>query len=241
LEKIFFISDVHLGYGDAEVNRRKEIEFVRFLNHVYENGHKLFILGDLFDYWFEYRRAVPKGHVRTLGKLSEMSDSGIEIFYILGNHDFWVRDYFQDELGIRVFHDALNIELNGKNFHMIHGDGLSKNDPGYKLLKKIMRNRMNIFLYSLIHPDFGLWLARKSSEKSREHSSNRVYEESGMIEYARMKIEDGFDYVIMGHSHKPRIEKIEKGYYVNLGDWLGNFTYGIFEKNFEIRKWEFQR
>ncbi len=241
MEKAFFISDVHLGHGEKEANRAKEIELVRFLDNVGENSKKLFILGDFFDVWFEYKLAVPKGFARVLGKLAELSDSGVEIFYVLGNHDFWVRDYFESELGIRVFKDELKIEINSKKFYIIHGDGLSKNDVGYRVLKKILRNKLNIALFSLIHPDFGLWLAGASSKKSREYSTNKdsSNDEKNAIEFARKKIEEGFDYVVMGHLHKPKVLKIGSGFYINTGDWLWNFTYGIFSDEFEIKKWKF--
>lgn len=241
MEKVFFISDVHLGHGSKESNRIKEIELVRFLNFVGENSKKLFILGDFFDVWFEYKLAVPKGFARVIGKLAELSDSGVEIFYILGNHDFWVRNYFEDELGIKVFKDDLEIEINRKKFYISHGDGFSKNDFGYRILRKIMRNKTNIFLYSLIHPDIGLWLAGASSRKSREYSLNRdsTENEKDVIEFARGKISEGFDYVVMGHLHRPKIEKIGNGFYVNTGDWLWNFTYGVFTDKFEIKKWAF--
>lgn len=242
MEKAFFVSDVHLGHGARERNRAKEIEFVRFLNFVGENAKKLFIVGDLFDVWFEYKFAVPKGSTRVLGKLAELTDNGIEIFYVLGNHDFWVKDYFEDELGMKVFKDDLQIEINGKKFYITHGDALSKNDAGYMILRKIMRNKTNIFLYSLIHPDIGLWLARASSKKSREYSQAKDPSENEkyVIEFAENKIKEGFDYVVMGHLHKPAIKQISNGFYVNTGDWLWNFTFGVFFDKFEIKKWAFQ-
>ncbi|MCS7229465.1 MAG: UDP-2,3-diacylglucosamine diphosphatase [Candidatus Kryptonium sp.] len=241
MEKAFFISDVHLGHGSKESNRAKEIELVRFLNLVGETAQKLFILGDFFDVWFEYKLAVPKGFTRTLGKLAELSDNGVEIFYVLGNHDFWVRDYFESEIGIKIFKDELKIEINGKKFYIVHGDGLSKSDKGYKILKKILRNKTNIALFSLLHPDFGLWLASASSRKSREYSINRdsKNDEKDIIEFATEKIKEGFDYVVMGHLHKPAVLKIGNGFYINTGDWLWNFTYGVFSEEFEIKKWNF--
>lgn len=241
MEKAFFISDVHLGYGGKEINRAKEIELVHFLDHVGENSKKLFILGDFFDVWFEYKLAIPKGFTRVLGKLAELSDNGVEIFYVLGNHDFWVRDYFEAEFGAKVFKDELEIEINGKKFYIVHGDGLSKNDKAYQILRRVLRNKVNIALFSLIHPDLGLWLAGTSSRKSREHSMNRDSrnDEKEAIEFAKMKIEEGFDYVVMGHLHMPATLKIGNGFYINTGDWLWNFTYGVFSDEFEIKKWKF--
>jgi UDP-2,3-diacylglucosamine hydrolase len=246
LDKVFFISDVHLGHGTKESERAKEIELLRFFDMVGQSSGKLFIVGDFFDVWFEYKLAVPKGFVRVLGKLAELVDSGVEVYYVLGNHDFWVRNYFEDEIGIKVFKDDLKVELNGKKFYIIHGDGLSKDDIGYRVLKKIFRNGTSIFLYSLLHPDLGLKLASAFSRKSREYSTNRasvsenrLREEKSMVEFAQGKIEDGFDYVVMGHLHKPGMKKLGDGYYVNIGDWLWNFTYGFFETEFVIKKWEF--
>lgn len=241
MEKVFFISDVHLGHGTKESNRAKEIELVRFLDLVAQNSKKLFIVGDFFDVWFEYKLAVPKGFARVLGKLAELSDSGVEIFYILGNHDFWAKDYFEDEIGIKVFKDNLQIEINGKKFYITHGDGLSKNDIGYKVLRKILRNKTNIFLYSLIHPDIGLRLAKTASGKSREYSGRRnsSENENHAIEFAIEKIKEGFDYVVMGHLHRPSIKNLGNGFYINIGDWLWNFTFGVFYDKFELKKWNF--
>ena len=162
----------------------------------------------------------------------------MKIYYVLGNHDYWVRDFFKNEVGINIFPEHFETVLNNKKFFITHGDGIS-NDGTYRIFRKIMRNKINIFLYSLIHPDIGLKLADKVSKKSREHSSKRNYNDSEMINFAVKKIEDGFDYVVMGHSHMPKVVKISSGYYINTGDWLGNFTYGVFENEFQIKRWNF--
>jgi UDP-2,3-diacylglucosamine hydrolase len=243
-KKYYFFSDVHLGLGMPEEEKLKEKKLVAFLESIKEDCEKLFIVGDLFDCWIEYRKVVPKGYYRLLTKLNELSESGIEVNFFSGNHDFWLNTYLRDDVGLKLYYDKYNTELDGKKFLLTHGDGLSKGDWGYKIIKKILRNRINQFLYSLVHPDIGLWLAQRSSKSSRHSTSEKSHGAVGMQEYAAKKIEEGFDYVIMGHFHRPQNIEIKRkdgsnGYYITLGDWIRNFTYGVFsDGKFEIKKWE---
>jgi UDP-2,3-diacylglucosamine hydrolase len=238
--KAYFLSDAHLGIGTSEVEKRKERELIRFLDAVQSDGTHLFILGDLFDFWFEYRTVVPKGYHRLLAKLSELVEKGIEIDYVAGNHDFWLGDFFGKEIGMRVHTEPFSTALGTAKFLLHHGDGLANNDLGYKILKKILRNRLNVRLYSWLHPDLGVPLARLSSRKSRNHTSQKHYGEvDGMRKFASQKIAEGFQYVIMGHNHKPVSEKIQGGTYVNLGDWISHFTYGIYDgESFRLLEWK---
>jgi UDP-2,3-diacylglucosamine hydrolase len=252
-KKYYFFSDVHLGLTAKDEEKAKELKLVRFLESIREDSEKIFIVGDLFDCWIEYRRAVPKGYYRTLASLNEIVEQGIEINFLPGNHDFWLNTYLRDDIGLKLHNDFLETELDGKKFYITHGDGLSKGDIGYKIIKKILRNRFNQFLYSLIHPDIGLWLAQGSSKKSRlktidnsriieSYSDNtKAHGSGGMQEFARKKISEGFDYVIMGHLHKAQFIEIstKPAYYITLGDWITNYTYGVYSNgSFEIKRFE---
>ncbi|MBI1808056.1 MAG: UDP-2,3-diacylglucosamine diphosphatase [Ignavibacteria bacterium] len=226
MSKVYFISDVHLGLESKEKEKAKEERLLAFLDQVMEDGQQLFIVGDLFDAWIEYRTVIPKGHHRVLAKLEDLCLRGITIHYLAGNHDFWMRDYFRDELGMKTYADAFDIQVDGKKILLHHGDGLATNDTGYKMLKKVLRNRLSIWLYSWLHPDIGIALARSSSKKSRDYTSTKDYGEGdGMLHFASQKIDEGYDIVIMGHRHEPACREIGRGVYINLGDWISHNTY----------------
>jgi UDP-2,3-diacylglucosamine hydrolase len=240
MNNIYFISDIHLGYGTKENDNIRETNLLKFLDHIKKDAGILFILGDLFDFWFEYRNVIPKGYFKTFAKLKELIENKIEIHYLIGNHDCLIRDYFEKEIGIKVYYDEIVKEINSKKFYLHHGDGLSKRDLGYKILKAILRSRIDQWLFSLIHPDFGIWLGKYSSKKSREYTSKKDYGPTdGLYDYARKKIDEGYDYVIMGHIHEMIFEKINNGYYVNLGDWIENYSYAVFDgKNIQLKKFD---
>ena len=194
---ILFISDLHLGLESPEREKIKENQLIEFLKTKGKSAEKLYILGDLFDYWFEYRRVVQKGFYKTIAALKEVVESGVDVNYIIGNHDFLHRDFFQKEIGIKMYSDPISAELYGKKFYLGHGDGLVKNDTGYKILKKILRNKVLQWLYSLLHPDFGIWLASATSKKSRDYTNKKNYGDcDGLFETAQQKIDEGFDYVL---------------------------------------------
>ena len=239
MSKAYFISDAHLGLGTKEEERAKEQRLIGFLDTILKDASQLFIVGDLFDAWFEYRTVIPKGFHRLLTKLNDLTKRNITVHYLAGNHDYWIRDYFRDELGIKTYHDAFEITIDGKRIFIHHGDGLAGNDTGYKILKKILRNPLNIWLYSWLHPDIGIALARSSSKKSRHYTSTKQYgEEDGMIALATRKIEQGFDIVMMGHRHEPVCKQIGKGTYINLGDWITHNTYAEMEHGrVELKSW----
>ena len=240
----YFVSDIHLGApsltAEFELTRRSEI--LRFLNEVMTNGSRLIIVGDLFDFWYEYNSVIPKEYFWLYAKFKEMIEKGVTIDYVAGNHDFFLGTFFSDSLGLKVYQDGFSEKFDGKKMLVIHGDGLAEKDSGYRMLKKILRNGLVRWAIRWIHPDLGFPLARAFSKKSREYTSTKDYGESdGMTDYARGKIEDGYEYVVMGHNHSPKLQKFEKGVYVNLGDWLRHFTYAVFDGH-ELRlfKWKFE-
>lgn len=236
----FFVSDLHFGLLSKDKENRREELFIKFLNYVKENGDELFILGDLFDYWFEYKRVIQKGFFRTFTALKSITDSGIPVHYLIGNHDFMHRDFFEKEIGVQLYHNELNITIEDKKFFLGHGDGLIKNDTGYNILKKILRNKFLQKIFSLIHPDLGIYLASSSSRKSRDYTSKKNYGEGdGLFEAARNKIDEGYDFVLFGHSHVRAFENYNNGCYINLGTWLDNPCYGIYKnQKFEIVDWK---
>ena len=232
----FFISDIHLGLQDKATEAEKEKKLIKFLKFAQTNCDELFIVGDLFDYWFEYKKVYQKGYYRTLTAIKDLSESNIKIHYFIGNHDFLHRDFFEKEFGAVMYHDALATELNGKKFFIAHGDGMVSNDTGYNILKWILRNRFFQALYSLLHPDWGIALASRTSKSSREYTDKKNYGEvDGLFEAAKKKIDEGFDYVIFGHLHKRIWETYKNGNYINLGSWLDKPCYGVLKnQKFEV-------
>lgn len=226
----YFISDVHLGMSNSKSERQKERRLLSFLDHVAISGERLFIVGDLFDFWFEYRTVIPRGYMRTLSALNHLREIGKELHYIAGNHDFWMRDFMPTELNIQIHFDAFEYELNGKRFWFHHGDGIAADDGGYRFLKKVFRNKANIFLYSLIHPDVGIPLAKWVSHRSRNHTTKKgPPDDSDYRALAHQKFREGFDYVLFGHLHSPILQEYGEKSYLNLGDWINHFTYAVFD------------
>ena len=240
MPNVYFISDAHLGLGSREEEREKESRLIAFIDSIQKDASQLFIVGDLFDAWFEYRTVILKGLHRILAKLDECTERGITVHYLAGNHDFWMKDFFHDELGMMTYHGPFETVIDGKKIFIHHGDGLSNKDTGYKILKKILDNRLSIWLFTWIHPDIGVALARNSSRKSRQHTSVKSYgEEDGMLAFARTKIEEGFDIVIMGHRHSPVCTGIGRGLYINLGDWIEHNTYAeLSGGRIELKQWK---
>jgi UDP-2,3-diacylglucosamine hydrolase len=225
---IFFISDAHLGSDDEETELVKVEKLFAFLEMVKQEGEKLYILGDLFDFWFEYKTAIPKQHLKVVFKLASLVDHGILIHYITGNHDFWLGDYLSEEVGIHIHRDFIETTENGMRLFLIHGDGLSPSDWKYRaFVRTPLRNRLAIKLYRLIPPDWGIPLARAVSSSSRGHTSGRQpkflkdYED-----YAEKKLTEGFDAVIIGHIHHPVLKQYDGGIYLNTGDFYQHFSYG---------------
>jgi UDP-2,3-diacylglucosamine hydrolase len=238
MKQAYFISDIHLGFGSKEEDTKRENRLLTFLDEIKHDCSDLYILGDLFDFWFEYRRVVPKGHFRTLAKLYEFEKNNIKTHYLVGNHDCLLKDYFEKEIGIKIYWESIEVKIFEKNFFIHHGDGLSNNDTGYKILKKILRNKTNQYLFSLVHPDLGISLGNYFSKKSRHYTSKKDYgEKDALYLFAEKKIQAGFDFVILGHIHKLAMTNIDSGTYINLGDWINHYSYGSFDgTNFLLKQ-----
>lgn len=235
----FFISDVHLGMNRKKSEKLKERRLLSFLDYVAQYGERLFIVGDLFDFWFEYRTAIPIGFTSVLCALAQLRELGKEMHYIAGNHDFWMRNFLKNEFGITIHYDDVSTIIENRKFYLSHGDGLNKKDVGYRILKKVFRNRVNIFLYSLIHPDIGIPFAKWISSLSRKHTdSTAKLNDSDYIRAALQKFEAGYDYVIFGHLHTPKYQTFGQKVYINLGDWIEHFTYAEFDgENLKLLSW----
>ncbi|MEY2917032.1 MAG: hypothetical protein RIS73_746, partial [Bacteroidota bacterium] len=171
-KKIYFLSDFHLGAPNAQASLIREKKIIGFLDQIKKDAAQIFVVGDLFDFWYEYKKVVPKGYVRILGKLAEITDSGIPIHFFVGNHDMWMKDYFQTELNIPVYFEPIPFEFNGKKFLVGHGDGLGPGDHGYKFIKKIFRNKICQWMFGILPPQIGIGLANYFSRKSRAQTGN---------------------------------------------------------------------
>lgn len=235
-KKVYFASDNHLGAPTMEASRPREKKFVAWLNEIKDDAAAIFLLGDLFDFWMEYKTVVPKGFTRTLGKLAEISDSGIPIFYFVGNHDLWMNGYFEEELAIPVFHQPQQFEMNGLSFFIGHGDGLGPHDKGYKRMKKVFTNPVSKWFYRWLHPDLGVRLARYFSVKNKLISGDEDAKFLGednewLVQYAKRKLETRhFDHFIFGHRHLPlEIDLNGRSRYTNLGDWVNYYTFAVFD------------
>ena len=244
-KKIYFSSDNHLGAPTKEESLPREKKFVKWLDEIKEDAAAIFLLGDLFDFWFEYKTVVPKGFVRTLGKLAEISDSGIPIYFFVGNHDLWMNDYFEKELNIPTFHDSKEFTFNNKTFLIGHGDGKGPYDKGYKRMKKVFTNRFSKWIYRWLHPDIGMRLAQYLSVKNKLISGNEDKfflgdNKEWLASYAKRKLESKhYDYFVFGHRHLPMEIKVgDNSTYFNLGDWINHYTFGVFDgENFEIKNY----
>jgi UDP-2,3-diacylglucosamine hydrolase len=223
---VYFIADAHLGQGSAESNRTRERDLLAFLDRVGEERAALYVNGDLFDFWFEYRHAIPKRFVSVLQALGELRRRGVPVTYVGGNHDFWIGNYLSRELDVVFTDGALALELQGRKIFLAHGDGLGPGDHGYKLLKRVLRNPLARGLYRWIHPDLGIPLASAFSHSSRRHAPRPDRTDAELVErLARPRWSEGFDAVILGHLHR-RVHHRENGAeFLILGDWLTGRTY----------------
>jgi UDP-2,3-diacylglucosamine hydrolase len=234
--KIYFFSDLHLGAPNAAESLVREKKAVRFLDEIKKDAAAIFLVGDLFDFWYEYKKVVPKGYVRILGKLAELTDAGIAIHFFVGNHDMWMNNYFQKELNIPVYFEEKEFEFNGKKFLIAHGDGLGPEDKGYKILKKIFRNPLCQWLFGIFPPQLGIGLANYFSRKSRAKTGNTEEkfmgeEKEWLLMYSKEMLQKKhFDYFIFGHRHLPLdITLAENSHYINLGEWINHCSYAVFD------------
>lgn len=235
-KKIYFLSDFHLGAPNAEASLEREKKICRFLDSIKTNAEEIFIVGDMFDFWFEYRQVVPKGYVRLLGKLAELTDAGIKIHFFVGNHDMWMNNYLQTELNIPVYFEPKEFEFKQKKFLIGHGDGLGPGDKGYKFIKKIFRNPACQWLFGILPPYLGIGLANYFSRKSRAKTGlvDEVFlgeENEWLIIYSKEVLQkQHYDYFIFGHRHLPIDVKLKSNSrYINLGEWIKYFSYAEFD------------
>lgn len=237
-KKVYFLSDFHLGVPDHASSLAREKRIVSFLDQAKKDAAMIFVVGDLFDFWFEYRTVVPKGYVRILGKLAELTDNNIPVHFFVGNHDMWMSGYFEKELNIPVFFDNQTYTFNDKKFLVGHGDGLGPGDHGYKFIKKIFRNPLCRFLFGLLPPFFGISLASFFSKRSRimtgANDEKFLGEENEwLVVYTKDKLkEEHFDFFVFGHRHLPiDFQLKEHSRYINLGDWIKYNSYAEFDGN----------
>lgn len=244
-KKIYFASDQHFGAPDSEKSKIREEKFIRWLDFIKTDAQVLFLAGDLFDFWHEWKYVVPKGFVRVLGKIAELKDSGIEIYFFVGNHDLWMKNYFETELGIPVYFEKRCYEICEKKFLIAHGDGLGPGDKGYKRMKKFFTNPLAQWAFRWLHPDIAMRIAIYFSQKNKLISGTEDQKFLGedkefLILYAKEKLKtEPIDYFVFGHRHLPMILDLNGGSkYVNLGDWILYFTYGEFDgEGFKLTEW----
>ncbi|MCC8427293.1 UDP-2,3-diacylglucosamine diphosphatase [Mucilaginibacter sp. UR6-11] len=233
--KLYFASDFHLGTGNYAAGREREDRLVRWLDMIKADAAEVFLMGDIFDFWFEYKTVVPKGYIRFLGKLAELADAGIKITLFKGNHDMWMFDYFERELGATIISNELVIERGGKKFYLHHGDGLGPGDALYKVLKKIFRSRLCQWLFARIHPNLGVGIANYWSRHSRiageSNEQRKSLEQEWLVVYSRELLKQThYDYLVFGHRHLPLDIKLdEKSRYINLGEWVNYNSYAVFD------------
>jgi len=242
---IYFASDFHLGM-DNSVSSSSERErlIIRWLDSIIDEAGQLYILGDLFDYWFEYSKVVPKGFVRVLAKLAQFTERDIPVHIFTGNHDMWMFDYLENEIGANVYREPITRELGGKQFFLGHGDGLGPGDHGYKFIKKIFRSRINQWLFARLHPNFGIGLMQRFSKTSRE-SQDEAYEFLGpekewLVQFCEDHLKKNeIDFFVFGHRHLPIDYQLSKpnARYINCGDWIRHNTFVVFDgEQLELKK-----
>ncbi|MCB0429517.1 MAG: UDP-2,3-diacylglucosamine diphosphatase [Flavobacteriales bacterium] len=229
---IFFISDLHLGVPDHAGSLEREKKVVAWLDAIKSNCKTLYLLGDVFDFWFEYKTAVPRGFVRLLGKLAELRDAGTQIHFFTGNHDMWAFDYLEKEIGVIIHRHPVQVEMGGKKFYLAHGDGIGPGDHKYKMLKKIFASKLCQWLFARLHPNLGIGIAQYFSRRSRLSTEDEVFygdKEWQVIHSREVLKKEHIDYFIYGHRHLANDIELENGArFINLGDWISLYTYAEF-------------
>ena len=244
---LYFASDFHLGLYKQDVHKQEQ-KIIVFLNYAVSNGAKqIFLVGDIFDFWFEYKRAVPKGYFRLFYTFHQIVNSGIKITLFKGNHDMWMFDYLEKECGVEIITNELELEYKGKTFFIHHGDGLGPGDYSYKFIKKIFRSKLNQWLFSRLHPNFGLWLGELLSKKSRlaksEFEKKDQYmgdDKEFLTQFVQQMVikKPDIDYYIFGHRHLPLNIAVGHAHYINLGEWIHHNTYAVFDgQKMELKTW----
>ena len=235
--KAYFASDFHLGAPDAVRSRQREQQIVQWLDTIRIDADVIFLVGDVFDFWFEYKKTIPKGFIRLQGKLAELTDAGLRIVLFTGNHDMWMADYFTDEMGIPVYRKPRTYDIGGRRFFIGHGDGLGPGDETYKKLKVVFEHKLARKLFRWLHPDIGIHIANAWSRQSRlshyndEHVTYRGPETEWLFQYSRsIENQQHHDYYVFGHRHIPLdLEITPTSRYVNIGEWILAKTYGVFD------------
>jgi UDP-2,3-diacylglucosamine hydrolase len=235
-KKVYFASDFHLGIPDRARSLEREKRICRWLDRISEDAAALYLVGDLFDVWFEYKNVIPKGYTRFLGKLASLSDGGLKIEAFTGNHDLWMHGYFEEELGIPVHHEPVERHYNGRRFFIGHGDGLGPGDHGYKMLKKVLRSPLSQWLYRRIHPDTGVGVAGWFSRRGPKHVDGAEEqflgpEKEWLVQFCKEQLSRAhYDYFVFGHRHLPIDYPLPPdSRYINLGDWIRYDSYGVFD------------
>lgn len=232
---IYFISDAHLTFTNGYV----ENLLVSFLKSIKKDASHLYIVGDLFDFWLEYKNVIPAAFLKILSALLELTQNGVKVIYLPGNHDFWLGDYLHRQAGVMLADEKINISHQGKRIHLFHGDGLAYGDYGYRFIKKLFRAKPNIWLYKLLPVDLAYKIALRVSGTSRQYTSKMPKDLQGYYDYAAEKIKTGSDVVIMGHTHVPELINMGVGLYINTGDWIENFSYAVLKDGeFELKYYE---
>src|SRR5690606_1736808 len=244
-DKIYFASDFHLGVLPKTSSRERELRIVSWLDSIKDSAKELFLVVDIFDFWFEYHTVVPKGFIRFLGKLSELADLGVKITLFKGNHDMWMFGYLKEELGATIVDNELIIELDGRRFFIHHGDGLGPGDRKYKFLKAFFRSRLCQWLFARLHPNLGIGIAQRWSRHSRaaNHDEEQFLgeEREWLIQYAKEKAkQEHFDYFIFGHRHLPYdIALGDNSRIINLGEWMNFYTYAVWDgEQLALKEWK---
>ena len=244
-KKAYFASDFHLGAPNHVESREREIRIIEWLNFIKKDAQVVFLVGDIFDFWYEYKKVIPKGFVRIQAKIAELTDQGIEVYFFLGNHDMWMKKYFSEELGVVMVENELQVRINEQLFYISHGDGLGPGDYGYKFIKKVFRNRICQFLFSLIHPSLGLTVANYFSKRSRSYTgedddSFSQKENEWLYLFCKEKLKSQhFDYFIFGHRHLPMEITVESSKYINLGEWMNFQSFATYAGDkTELSVWE---
>jgi UDP-2,3-diacylglucosamine hydrolase len=243
-KKIYFASDFHLGVPDYATSLQRERDIVRWLDSIKDDAHSIYLLGDIFDFWFEYKYTIPKGYVRLLGKLAELRDSGIPIFFFTGNHDMWMFDYFPKELGIPVYREPQVLDVGKHKILIGHGDGLGPGDRTYKVLKKFFNSKICQWLFARLHPNLGISIANIWSRKSRIANNKREEKFEGergeflWVHCHELQKGTHHDYYIFGHRHLPLNLKVaDNSTYINLGEWVNFRTYAVYDgMNVELKE-----
>ena len=236
--KVYFASDFHLGTPDYQSSLKREKLIVQWLDEIKTEADSIFLVGDIFDFWYEYRTVVPKYHTRLLGKIAELTDQGVKVYFFKGNHDMWTFNYLSKELGVEVIDEQWEGEIQGFKLYVHHGDGIGPGDQMYKFIRKVFRSKWAIWLFHRLHPNFGMGLAQYLSRKSRLKNEKKDLKQIPLSQEFQyqftldMQKQQHRDYYIFGHRHIPRIEELnQNARFVNLGDWVSHRTFAILDAN----------